>query len=166
MRIAAVLCACLMLASCNEGQDPQKRYRTYSQAEPSWPGSSEALALPDGVVAQGDLAREAAAANPPPVTAQLFARGRERFAIYCSPCHGYDGYGDGIIVARGFPHPPSFHENRLRAAPAKLFFDTITNGYGVMYSYADRVEPADRWAIVAYIRALQQSQLTARNSAQ
>jgi mono/diheme cytochrome c family protein len=87
-----------------------------------------------------------------------------RFGIYCSPCHGYDGYGDGIIVARGFPHPPSFHGARLRAAPAKLFFDTITNGYGVMYSYADRVEPADRWAIVAYIRALQQSQLQARNS--
>ena len=165
MRIGAVLCACVMLASCNEGQDSQKRYKTFSQAAPPWPSSSEALALPDGVVAQGDLEREAAAANPPPVTAQTLARGRERFGIYCSPCHGYDGYGDGIIVARGFPHPPSFHGSQLRTAPAKLFFDTITNGYGVMYSYADRVDPADRWAIVAYIRALQQSQLEARNSA-
>jgi len=165
VRMATVLTACLVLASCNEGQDPQKSYKTFSQAAPLWPSSSAALPLPDGVVAQGDLAREAAAKNPPPVTAELLARGRERFGIYCSPCHGYDGYGDGIIVARGFPHPPSFHDNRLRAAPAKLFFDTITNGYGVMYSYADRVDPADRWAIVAYIRALQESQLQARNSA-
>jgi mono/diheme cytochrome c family protein len=119
--------------------------------------------LPEGVVAQGDLAREAAAVAPPPATAALLARGRERFGIYCAPCHGYDGYGEGIVVARGFPHPPSFHQNRLRSAPPKLFFDTITNGYGAMYSYADRVEPQDRWAIVAYIRALQESQLQARS---
>jgi mono/diheme cytochrome c family protein len=163
VRIAAALCACIVLASCNEGQDPQRRYKTFSQATPQWPSSSEALPLPDGVVAQGDVARDAAATNPPAITAQVIARGRERFGIYCSPCHGYDGYGDGIIVARGFPHPPSFHDTRLRAAPAKLFFDTITNGYGAMYSYADRVEPPDRWAIVAYIRALQQSQLDARS---
>jgi mono/diheme cytochrome c family protein len=87
------------LASCNEGQDPQKDYKTYSQAAPLWPGSGEALALPDGVVAQGDLAREAAASNPPPVTAELLARGQERFGIYCSPCHGYDGSLWNLLLA-------------------------------------------------------------------
>ena len=89
--------------------------------------------------------------------AQLLARGQERYGIYCSPCHGLSGNGDGMIVRRGFPAPPSYHSARLRAAPAKHFFDVITNGYGVMYSYAARVEPRDRWAIVAYIRALQES---------
>ncbi len=85
-------------------------------------------------------------------------RGQERYSIYCLPCHSAVGDGDGWIARRGFPHPPSYHEERLRQAPDRHFFDVITNGYGIMYSYADRVEPADRWAIVAYIRALQLSQ--------
>ena len=97
-------------------------------------------------------------AKPPAVDAQLLARGQERYDIYCSPCHGLSGNGDGMIVQRGFPAPPSYHTARLRAAPAQHFFDVITNGYGVMYSYASRVEPRDRWAIVAYVRALQESQ--------
>jgi mono/diheme cytochrome c family protein len=90
----------------------------------------------------------------------LLARGRERYDIYCSPCHGFSGHGDGMIVQRGFPTPPSYHSARLRSADAQHFFDVITHGYGVMYSYAARVEPRDRWAIIAYIRALQQSQRT------
>ncbi len=85
-------------------------------------------------------------------------RGHERYYIYCSPCHGLDGKGDGMIVERGFPKPPSYHTDRLRAAPARHFFDVITKGYGVMYPYAARVTPEDRWAIVAYVRALQMSQ--------
>jgi mono/diheme cytochrome c family protein len=85
------------------------------------------------------------------------ARGRERFEIYCAPCHARTGDGNGMIVQRGFSRPPSFHEPRLREAPAGHFFHVITNGYGAMYSYASRVEPADRWAITAYIRALQLS---------
>jgi mono/diheme cytochrome c family protein len=89
---------------------------------------------------------------------QALVRGRERFDIYCSPCHGRTGEGNGMIVLRGFPKPPSFHEQRLREAPPGHFFRAITNGFGVMYSYAARVEPADRWAIVTYIRALQLSQ--------
>ena len=97
-------------------------------------------------------------ATPPPASPALLARGRERFDIYCSPCHGLDGKGDGIVAARGFPHPPSFTEPRLLAAPASEFYDAISKGYGVMYSYAARVEPRDRWAIIAYIRALQLSQ--------
>jgi mono/diheme cytochrome c family protein len=98
------------------------------------------------------------ASQLPPVTRALLVRGQERYQIYCLPCHSPLGDGDGPIVRRGFPHPPSYHEQRLRDAPDRHFFDVITNGYGIMYSYADRVSPQDRWAIVAYIRALQLSQ--------
>jgi mono/diheme cytochrome c family protein len=110
------------------------------------------------VVAQGDLERDKQQTTPPPVNAALLKRGQERFNIFCSPCHGLDGKGDGMVVRRGFPHPPSYFEPRLMQAPASTFYRAITDGYGVMYSYAARVEPRDRWAIVAYIRALQLSQ--------
>jgi mono/diheme cytochrome c family protein len=88
----------------------------------------------------------------------LLERGRERFDIYCAVCHDRAGTGQGMIVQRGFPPPPSFHLDRLRAAPIGHFYDVITHGYGAMYPYAARVEPADRWAIAAYLRALQLSQ--------
>ncbi len=94
---------------------------------------------------------------PFPITREVLQRGRERFDIYCSPCHGRTGNGNGMIVQRGFPPPPSYHIDRLRQAPVGHFFDVMTQGYGIMYSYAERVEPADRWAIAAYIRALQKS---------
>lgn len=95
--------------------------------------------------------------SPPPLTMALLQRGRQRFDIYCAPCHGRLGDGNGIIVQRGFPRPPSYYIDRLRKAPSQHFYDVITHGYGVMYPYADRVDPADRWAITAYIRALQAS---------
>jgi len=95
---------------------------------------------------------------PIPVTAALLDRGRERFNIYCAVCHGPDGYGEGIIVQRGFPKPPSYHDARLRDAPVGYFFQVMTHGFGAMYPYADRVSVPDRWAIAAYIRALQLSQ--------
>jgi mono/diheme cytochrome c family protein len=101
---------------------------------------------------------ESAQAIPYALTLQLLERGRERFGIYCEPCHSPVGDGDGMIARRGFPHPPSYHIARLRQAPDRHFYDVMTNGYGIMYSYADRVTPEDRWAIVAYIRALQRSQ--------
>ena len=104
------------------------------------------------------LAAERAKSNPYPVTMQLLERGRERFDIYCAPCHSRVGDGDGRVARRGFPHPPSYHIDRLENAPDRHFYDVITHGYGVMYPYADRVSPEDRWAIVAYIRALQLSQ--------
>lgn len=94
---------------------------------------------------------------PFPVTREVLLRGQERFNIYCSPCHGRTGEGNGMIRQRGFPAPPSYHIDRLRQAPIGHFFDVITHGYGIMYSYAARVEPQDRWAIAAYIRALQLS---------
>ena len=94
----------------------------------------------------------------PPFTAQVLARGRARFDIFCSPCHSVAGDGDGMVARRGFPHPPSFHSDRLREASDAHFYAVITYGYGAMHSYATRVPPSDRLAIVAYIRALQLSQ--------
>jgi mono/diheme cytochrome c family protein len=97
-------------------------------------------------------------AFPVPVTKELIDRGQERFNIYCIVCHGPLGNGDGMVVRRGFPKPPTYHDDRLRNAPVGHFFDVITNGWGKMNSYAYQVPPADRWAIVAYIRALQATQ--------
>lgn len=96
--------------------------------------------------------------QPATITAALIARGHERYDIFCSPCHGVTGDGLGMIVQRGFPRPPALALDRLKQAKASYIYDVITNGHGVMYSYADRVPPADRWAIIAYVRALQQSQ--------
>ncbi len=94
---------------------------------------------------------------PLPVTSELVARGRERFEIYCSPCHGRTGDGQGMIVSRGFKQPESFHVDRLQQTQDGYFYDVISNGFGQMSSYASQVEPADRWAIVSYVRALQLS---------
>jgi mono/diheme cytochrome c family protein len=94
---------------------------------------------------------------PIPVTRELIDRGHERYNIYCMVCHGPVGNGDGMVVRRGFPQPPTYHDDRLRNAPVGHFYDVITNGWGKMNSYAAQVQPADRWAIVAYIRALQVS---------
>ena len=95
---------------------------------------------------------------PLPVTLALVKQGQEEFNINCSACHGRDGYGEGMVVQRGFPQPPSFHSERLRNAPVGHFFQVITKGYGVMYPFGSRITPEDRWAIISYIRALQLSQ--------
>ena len=92
------------------------------------------------------------------ITAEVIERGQERFNISCSPCHGRLGDGNGMIAMRGFKHPPSYHEDRLRLAPASHFYDVITNGFGAMYNYATELTPEDRWKIAAYIRVLQLSQ--------
>ncbi len=113
---------------------------------------------PDDPVATGLRHGALVTTLPVPLTRELLERGRERFEAYCSPCHGSDGYGRGIVVRRGFPSPPSYHDDRLRNAPIGHFYDVITHGYGAMYPYAERVTPSDRWAIAAYIRALQRSQ--------
>jgi len=95
---------------------------------------------------------------PFPITEEVLKRGRERYNIYCSPCHDELGYGNGMIVQRGFRQPPSYHIDRLREAPVGHIFDVITNGLGAMYDYSDRIKPEDRWAIVAYVKTLQLSQ--------
>jgi mono/diheme cytochrome c family protein len=92
---------------------------------------------------------------PIPVTMKLLRHGRDRFEQYCQPCHGYEGDGRGPVTEHGFPHPPTYHIDRLRDAPDGYLFDVITHGFGAMYSYASRLSPHDRWAVVAYVRALQ-----------
>jgi mono/diheme cytochrome c family protein len=92
------------------------------------------------------------------IDARVMARGRERFDIFCSPCHGRTGQGDGMVVRRGFRRPPTFHQDRLRDAAPGHLFDVITNGFGAMPDYAVQIRPEDRWAIVAYVRALQLSE--------
>jgi mono/diheme cytochrome c family protein len=123
--------------------------------------------LPEGVVPAGSAEDEHFATGmegdvltnrfPLAVDRALLERGRERYDIHCAVCHGYTGGGDGIVVQRGFPAPPSLHSARLREAPVGHFIDVMTNGYGVMYPVRARVVPRDRWAIAAYLRALQAS---------
>jgi mono/diheme cytochrome c family protein len=152
----AVMALTLPLAACGLSMTQQRKYTTYAPSD-LWPNGTSAQQLPEHVVAQGAEKRHEEETRRPPVTMALLERGRQRFDIFCSPCHGLAGDGDGIIVAHGFPPPPSYHIPRLLAAPAQHFYDVITDGYGVMYSYRDRVAPRDRWAIAAYIRALQLS---------
>jgi mono/diheme cytochrome c family protein len=156
MRSAAILAAALALSGCDLSMTQQRKFKTYAPST-LWADGTSARTLPAGVIAQGDVKRTTDGKTLPPATDTLLARGRERFDIYCAPCHGLAGDGDGIIVAHGFPAPPSYHLDRLAAAPAQHFYDVMTEGYGVMYSYADRMTPRDRWAIAAYIRALQLS---------
>jgi mono/diheme cytochrome c family protein len=157
MRGIALLMFLLALSGCDESMDQQNRFKTYGLATgvPFWPGPGEALPRVAGTVALGDLDREAEIATPPSVSLPLLRRGRERYDAICAPCHGLTGAGDGIIVARGFPKPAPFDDPRLLRAPASHFVEVIGQGSGRMYSFSDRVEPRDRWAIVGYIRALQ-----------
>lgn len=140
------------VAACDNMANQPKRmpYELYSsELSPPAPGED-----PAGTVARDDVPEP----PPPVVTMAVLGRGRERYDIFCAVCHGRAGYGDGQIVQRGFPAPPSYHSSRLRKLSNQRIYDVITQGYGVMFSYAQRVPPADRWAIVAYIRALQASQ--------
>lgn len=154
-RLPFIIALAGLLAACDQNMDAQPRYGEYSRA-PLFRGSVLRLP-PANTVARDDLGRERAATAKPPLSAELLARGRERFGIFCLPCHGAGGDGAGIVVQRGMPRPTSYHDDRLRAADDQYFFDVITKGHGAMYSYAARVPPADRWAIIAYIRALQLS---------
>ena len=144
--IAMLLLALPMLAECNDMTHQAKR-DPYADAAVG-PGRTPAHVVQF----------QSRPVPPPPVTLALLQRGQERYRIYCTPCHSELGDGHGMIVQRGFPAPPSFHVARLREAPVQHFYDVITNGYGVMYSFSYRVQPVDRWAIAAYIRALQHSQ--------
>jgi mono/diheme cytochrome c family protein len=112
----------------------------------------------DEALEKGKEAGKAVTRLPLPVTPQLLQRGRVRYETFCVPCHGPSGQGDGVIVQRGFKKPTSYHGDRLRQAPAGYFYDVITNGFGAMSDYASQLPVEDRWAVVAYVRALQLSQ--------
>jgi Cytochrome C oxidase, cbb3-type, subunit III len=166
--VAFLVAVGTVLGGCRLDMHIQPKYLPYEPTTFFNDGRSERQPVP-GTVARGQLRLDellytgnenGVISNrfPFPITREDLERGRQRYNIYCTPCHDYTGGGNGIIVQRGFTPPPSFHSGRLRGAPAGHFFDVMTNGYGSMYSYASRVEPEDRWRITAYIRALQLSQ--------
>jgi mono/diheme cytochrome c family protein len=143
----------------------QPRYRPLAGSQFFGDGRS-ARPLVQGTVARGHLridtryyqgkdGQEFSTEFPMKLTRELLVRGRQRYDIYCAPCHGRTGDGEGMVVQRGFRHPPTFHQERLYNQPVGHFYDVITNGFGAMASYASRVPVDDRWAIVAYLRALQ-----------
>ena len=155
-------------AGCRIDMHVQPYYRPLTKSDFFADGRSARQPI-EGTVARGDLREDAyfytgkingnpGDSMPFPVTEAVLTRGRERFDIYCTPCHGRVGDGNGFIPSRGFRRPPSFHIDRLRKAPIGYFFDVDTNGFGVMPDYSAQIAPRDRWAIAAYIRALQLSQ--------
>ncbi len=157
IRRALVIIATLALAGCGQSMQRQHKPRVNGTTD-AWASGQTARPLPQGVVAQGDAAWRADARTPPKATKALLARGRQRYDIFCSACHGFDGNGHGAVVQRGYPYPGSLNSDAARALPAKAIFDDITSGTGIMYSYASQISPRDRWAIIAYLRALQISQ--------
>ena len=165
---AAALSLMLLCAGCRRDMADQAKEKPMA-AESFFADGMASRTPPAHTVARGQLRDDPSfftgkagdkfvTSLPMPLTSGLLARGRERYDIYCSVCHDRAGEGRGMIVERGFPAPPSLHIDRLREADIGWFFEVITNGHGVMYSYASRVDPGERWAIAAYIRALQLSQ--------
>ena len=162
---AACVAVCLLfLAGCSLKQDmaEQPKNRPLSPSDFFTDGRSE-RPLPENTVARGSLANDAlfvpkeSNAFPLPINEELLERGENRFKIFCTPCHGLQGDGNGMIAVRGMKHPPTYHQDRLRQVPNGYLYDVITNGFGVMLNYSAQIPPRDRWAIVAYIRALQLS---------
>jgi len=167
LRAIAVLAMSVALAACRQDMHDAPRYEAL-EASPFFSNGSSARTLvantvprgylrEDELLYTGKVAGQFANTFPMAVTADVMARGQERFNVFCAPCHGRSGVGNGMIVQRGFRQPPSYGEQRLRDAPAGYFFDVMTNGFGAMQDYSAQVPVADRWAIVAYIRALQLS---------
>jgi mono/diheme cytochrome c family protein len=141
---------------------------TQPKAKPLWPSDffadgRSARPIVENTVAHGSLANDALAESkdsnefPLPITQELLERGQDRYRIFCTPCHGLQGDGNGMAAVRGMKHPPTYHQDRLRQAPNGYFYDVISNGFGQMLNYSAQIPPRDRWAIVAYIRALQLS---------
>jgi mono/diheme cytochrome c family protein len=146
--------ALLLLAATACEMADQPRLDSYAPSRLFADGAA-LQAPPEGTLARDAPDLATALRERPALTPQLLTRGQARYGIFCTPCHGLAGDGDGIVPARGFSHPPDFTIPRLETAPSAYFVEVITRGHGAMYPYADRVPPADRWAIAAYIRALQ-----------
>jgi mono/diheme cytochrome c family protein len=169
--ILALGTAVLLLAGCRQDMHNQPRFKPLAKSD-FYADLRSARPPVEGTVARGDLRADSYFYSgmipgsstpgnymPFPVTVQVLERGRERFNIYCSPCHARLGDGNGIVPTRGFARkPPSLHIDRLRKAPLGYFFDIMTHGFGIMPDYTAQIAPQDRWAIVAYVRALQLSQ--------
>jgi mono/diheme cytochrome c family protein len=156
------------LAACKQQMAEQPRYEPLGKSDFFIDGRSARQPV-EGTVARGELRDDEqfytgniggkpAETFPFPISAEILQRGRQRFDIFCSPCHDRVGNGQGMVVRRGFRAPPSLHIDRLRQAPPGHLFEVMTRGFGTMPSYAEQISAADRWAIAAYIRALQFSQ--------
>ena len=165
---AALVVAVLAVAGCRQDMHDAPRYNPL-RASTFFANGSSARPLLANTVARGQLHEDRhlyegivdgkpAETFPFPITEEVMRRGQERFTVFCTPCHGRTGEGNGMIVQRGFRQPPSYMEDRLRNAPVGYFFDVMTHGFGAMQDYASQLPVADRWAIAAYIRALQYSQ--------
>ena len=168
-RLLPALLVCLLaLGACRQDMHNQPKYIPLRDSQ-FFPNGSSARPLVDDTVARGTLQDDSAFYTGKegtqvvdtlqvPLTQALLDRGEQRFNIYCSPCHDRTGSGRGMIVRRGYRQPPSYHIDRLRQAPIGHFFDVMTNGFGAMPDYRAQIAPRDRWAIAAYVRALQLSQ--------
>jgi len=166
--IAAGSLAFWTLTACRQDMQNEPRYKPLAESEFFADGRS-ARPMVEGTVARGHLRIDEARYTgkidgedidqfPIPIEKADIERGQARFNIYCTPCHGRLGDGNGMVVLRGFRQPPSYYSDRLMHAPVGHFFDVVTNGFGAMVSYATRVQTDDRWRIIAYIRALQLSE--------
>jgi Cytochrome C oxidase, cbb3-type, subunit III len=159
---AATLCLSAGCQYLRQDMADQPKNRPLSPSEFFADGRSE-RPLIENTVARGSIADDALVvpkdsnAFPLPVNWALLERGEERYNIFCSPCHGLQGDGNGMIAMRGVKRPPTYHQDRLRQSPSGYFYDVITNGFGQMYGYSAQIPPRDRWAIIAYVRALQLS---------
>ncbi len=164
----AIAAALVVLSACRQDMHDQPRFKPLAKSD-FYSDLRSARQPVEDTVARGELREDTyfytgKIGNTPgdfmpfPVTQKDLERGRERFNVYCSPCHSRLGDGNGMIPSRGFKHPPSYHIERLRKAPLGYFFDIATNGFGAMPEYASQIPTRDRWLIVAYIRALQLSQ--------
>ena len=159
--------ALIVGSGCRQDMHDQPKYVPMREST-FFPDARSARPIVEGTVARGQLQEDAllytgkvngadTTVFPFRVDGAVMARGRERFDIFCAPCHGRTGQGDGMVVRRGYRRPPTIHQDRLRDAPAGHFFDVITNGFGAMPEYVTQIRAEDRWAIVAYVRALQLS---------
>ena len=153
MRAWLSVLALTTLGGCDLSMTRQDRHAAQGGAT-LWPNGPAASGPPALSVAQDAIARDTALARPPALDLALLRRGQARYAIYCAPCHGGDGSGRGTIVQRGFPRPPDYRSARVRALTPPQVVDVIGRGYGLMYGFADRIAPRDRWAIAAYVRTL------------
>lgn len=155
MRAAVMMLgAALALTACDQRMINQPKDKPYGTSQ-LFPDNRVAQAPPHGTVARDEVFWSWQTSQRPTMTTALLTRGQERYDAFCSPCHARTGDGDGMIVQRGMPPPPSFHSKSLREVSDRHILQVITDGYGAMYSYTTRVPPDDRWAIAAYIRALQ-----------
>lgn len=162
--LSAAAAGVLLLGGCSLRQDMalQPKNKPLSPSDFFQDGRSERPIL-ENTVARGSLANDAlfvpkdSNAFPLPVNQELLERGEGRYKIFCTPCHGLQGDGNGMVAMRGMKHPPTYHQERLRQSPTGYFYDVITNGFGAMLGYSAQIPPRDRWAIIAYVRALQLS---------